>query len=91
MVRETNLIDLSKVTLENYITYNEHLKYEVPRQWGVRNKVVNRRIKRSEEEKKQYLKEYQHKYYMEVTKIKREKLQAVKQLNKEIKSIKEKN
>ena len=35
-------------------------------------------------------KEYQHKYYMEVTKIKRKKLQAVKQLNKEIKSIKEK-
>ena len=90
MIRETNLIDLSKVTLENYTTYNEHLKYEVPRQWGVRNKVVNRRIKRGEEEKKQYQKEYQHKYYMEVTKIKRKKLQAVKQLNKEIKSIKEK-
>lgn len=49
---------------------------------GVRNKVVNRRIKRSKEEKKQYQKEYQHKYYMEVTKIKRKKLQAVKQLNK---------
>ena len=90
MIRETNLIDLSKVTLENYTTYNEHLKYEVPRQWGVRNKIVNRRIKRSEEEKKQYQKEYQHKYYMEVTKFKRKKLRAVKQLNKEIKSIKEK-
>ena len=90
MIKETNLIDLSKVTLENYATYNEHLKFEVPRQWGVRNKVVNRRIKRSEEEKKQYQKEYQHKYYMKVTKIKRKKLQAVKQLNKEIKSIKEK-
>lgn len=35
-------------------------------------------------------KEYKHKYYMEVTKIKRKKLQTIKQLNKEIKSIKEK-
>lgn len=90
MVRESNLIDISKITIENYATYNEHLKFEVPRQWKVRNKVVNRKIKRSEEEKKQYQKEYQHKYYMEVTKIKRKKAQAVKQLNKEIKSIKEK-
>ncbi len=71
MTRESNLIDLSKITLENYATYNERIKFEIPRQWKVQNKVVNRRVKLSEEEKKQHLKEYQHEYYMKVTKIKR--------------------
>lgn len=47
-------------------------------------KYNNSEEERDKEEIKQYLKEYQHKYYMEVTKIKREKLQAVKQLNKKI-------
>lgn len=37
MVRESNLIDISKITKDNYITYNEKLKFEVPRQWNVRN------------------------------------------------------
>ncbi len=70
MVRETNLIDISKITLENYTTYNERIKYEIPRQWGVRNIKPKRKAK-STEERKQYIKEYQHKYYLEVTKKKR--------------------
>ena len=70
MIRETNLIDLSKITLENYATYNEHIKYEIPRQWGVRNRKPRKKAKTTEE-KKQYIKEYQHKYYLKVTKKKR--------------------
>lgn len=71
MIRETNLIDLRKITLENYTTYNEHIKYEIPRQWGVRNIKPKRRCKTAEE-RKQYIKEYQHNYYMRVTKQKRQ-------------------
>lgn len=70
MVRESNLIDLSKITLENYTTYNEHIKYEIPRQWGIR-KIKPKTKTKSTEERKQYIKEYQHKYYLEVTKKKR--------------------
>ena len=70
MVRETNLIDISKITLENYTTYNESIKYEIPRQWGVRNIKPRRKIK-TPEERNQHIKEYQHKYYLEVTKKKR--------------------
>lgn len=70
MVRESNLIDLSKITLENYTTYNERIKYEIPRQWGVRNIKPKRKAK-STEERNQYIKEYQHNYYLEVTKKKR--------------------
>lgn len=71
MVKETNLIDLSKITLENYTTYKEHIKYEIPRQWGVRNIKPKRKCKTAEE-RKQYIKEYQHSYYMRVTKKKRQ-------------------
>lgn len=76
MIVETNLVDLSKITLENYTTYNECIKYEVPRQWGVRH--IKRKLKRkcrTVEEKEQYIqyiKEYQHNYYMKVTKKKRQ-------------------
>ena len=70
MIRETNLIDLSKITLENYTTYNERIKYEIPRQRQTR-KIKPRRKFKSTEERKQYIKEYQHKYYLEVTKKKR--------------------
>lgn len=71
MIRESNLIDLSKITLENYTTYNEHIKYEIPRQWGVTNRKPKRKKCKTEEERKQYIKEYQHNYYMRVTKRKR--------------------
>ena len=71
MIVETNLVDLSKITLENYTTYNEHIKREVPRQWGVR-KIKSKRKCRTAEEREQYIKEYQHNYYMKVTKKKRQ-------------------
>lgn len=74
MIKTSNLIDLNEITLENYATYNERITYEIPRQWGVRNKTANKRVKRSNEELKQHIKEYQHKYYIEVTKIKRKQL-----------------
>ena len=68
---KTNLTDLSKITLDNYKTYNEKIEYEIPRQWGVRNIKQHRRQKRTEEDRKQYLKQYQHEYYLRVTKPKR--------------------
>lgn len=72
MVIETNLIDLSKVTLENYKTYKEKIKYEVPRQWGIQNKIRrNKKQYKTEEDRKKHLKEYQHEYYLKVTKPKR--------------------
>ncbi len=73
MVKETNLIDLSKITLENYTTYNEHVKYEIPRQWGIRN-IKSKRKCKTAAKKRQYIKEYQHNYYMRVTKKKRQGL-----------------
>lgn len=72
MVIETNLIDLNKITLENYKTYNEKIKYEIPRQWGIRN--IKRKSKKEykiEEDRKKHLKEYQHEYYLKVIKPKR--------------------
>ncbi len=76
MVIETNLIDISKVTLDNYKTYNEKIKYEIP-------KISNVKIKPkgiiSAEERKQQLKEYQHNYYLNVTKIKRKLAKERKQ------------
>ena len=72
MIIETNLIDLSKITLENYKTYNEKVKYEVPRQWGARNiKIENKKEYKTEEDRKEHLKQYQHEYYLKVTKPKR--------------------
>lgn len=71
MIIKTNLTDFSKITHENYTTYNEHVEYEVPRQWGARQKYVRKSKKKSEEEKRKHEKEYQHKYYIEVTKKKR--------------------
>lgn len=70
MIIETNLIDLSKITLENYKTYNEKIKYEVPRQWGIRN-IKKKKEHKTEEDRKKYLKEYQHEYYLKVTKLKK--------------------
>lgn len=52
MIIETNLVDLSKITLENYVIYNEHLKYEIPRQWGVRHIKAKRNPKTLEERRK---------------------------------------
>lgn len=72
MIIETNLIDLSKITLENYKTYNEKMKYGVPKQWGARNiKTKNKKEYKTKEERKEYLKQYQHEYYLKVTKPKR--------------------
>lgn len=72
MVRETNLIDLSKITLENYKIYNEKIKYEVPRQWGIRStKRKDKTENKTAEDRKKHLKEYQHEYYLKVTKPKR--------------------
>ena len=64
------VIDISKITSENYTTYNEIVKYEIPKQRQVRN-IKSKKCK-TEEEKKQHIKEYQHQYYLQVTKIKRE-------------------
>lgn len=47
MVRESNLIDISKITKDNYITYNEKLKFEVPRQWHVHNQKSKQKSKRN--------------------------------------------
>ena len=47
------------------------IKYEIPRQWGVRNIKQHIKQKRTEEDRKQYLKQYQHEYYLRVTKPKR--------------------
>ena len=72
MIIETNLIDFSKITLENYTTYNENIKYEIPRQWGIKSrKIKKKKEHKTEKERKQYLKEYQHEYYLKVTKPKR--------------------
>ena len=64
------LIDISKITLENYSTYNEYIKYEIPKQKEVRN-ISYRKKYKTVEERKQQIKEYQHQYYLQVTKIKR--------------------
>lgn len=77
MIIETNLIDLSKVTLENYSTYKERIKYEVPRRWGVR-KIKPKRKPKTVEERKEAIKIYQHNYYLEVTKPKRKEVQNAK-------------
>ena len=39
-----------------------------------RNLIPKPRIKLTEEQRKQYLKEYQHQYYLKVTKLKRKAL-----------------
>lgn len=63
------IVDISKITLENLDYYRS---LGAPKTKGLpRGRNV---IERSEKEKKKHLKEYQHKYYIEVTKIKREKI-----------------
>ena len=79
MIRETNLVDLSKVTLDNPSTWNERIKYEIPRQYGI-NKIKSKnrtKIFKTEEEKIKHIKEYQHNYYMQVTKIKRKQNRGI--------------
>lgn len=76
MIIETNLVDLSKVTLDNPTSWNEHIKYEVPRQWGVR-KIRPKKENKTLEERKEALKIYQHNYYLEVTKPKRKQKRGV--------------
>ncbi len=78
MIRETNLVDLGKVTLDNPSTWNERIKYEIPRQWGI-NKIKSKtKIIKTEEEKIRHIKEYQHNYYMQVTKVKRKQKKGEK-------------
>lgn len=76
MIIETNLVDLNKVTLDNPKSWNECLKYEVPRQWEVRHIKVKRKLK-TLEERKEALKIYQQNYYLEVTKSKRKQKRGV--------------
>lgn len=77
MIRESNLVDLSRVTLDNPSIWNERIKYEIPRQWGI-NKIKSKtKIAKTEEEKIQHIKEYQHNYYMQVTKVKRKQKRGV--------------
>lgn len=72
MIIETNLIDISKINLSNYETYKEKIRYEIYKVSNVkRNKIKPKEIVISAEERKQQLKEYQHNYYLNVTKIKR--------------------
>lgn len=73
MIIETNLIDLGKITFKNYNTYNEKIKYEIPRQWGIRNKKTKKKKQyKTEDARKKHLKQYQHEYYLRVTKPRRE-------------------
>lgn len=71
MIVETNLVDLGKVTLDNPESWNEYIKYEIPREWGVRHTNTKRKPKTSEE-RKEAIKIYQHNYYLKVTKPKRQ-------------------
>lgn len=70
MIITTNLIDISKITLENYNIYNERIKYEVSKQRVIRN-IKTKRKPKTLEERKEAQKIYQHNYYLEVTKPKR--------------------
>lgn len=71
MIIETNLVDLGKITLDNPKSWNEHLKYEVPKQWGLKKVKKLKRKPKTPEERKIVQKIYQHNYYLEVTKLKR--------------------
>lgn len=72
MIIETNLIDISKMTLQNYNKYNKRITYEIYRVSCIpRKKLKSNGVPISSEERKQHLKEYQHNYYLNVTKIKR--------------------
>ena len=69
---KTNLIDLNKITLENYATFNERIEYEITKLSMIKRNITNPKEKIiSAEERKQHIKEYQHNYYLTVTKIKR--------------------
>lgn len=77
MIKETNLIDISKMTSENYNSYNEKIKYEIPRQYNIRQKT--KKVTKTKEEREQHLKEYQHNYYLNVIKMKRKLAKEDKQ------------
>lgn len=80
MVIETNLIDINNMTLENYSSYNEKVKYEINKMCCIqKNKIKPKDSVISAEERKQKLKEYQHNYYLNVTKIKRKLAKEDKQ------------
>ena len=80
MVIETNLIDISKITLSNYETYNEKIKYEINKVSIVKRNIIKpKETAISAEERKQQLKEYQHNYYLNITKIKRKLTKEDKQ------------
>lgn len=72
MIIETNLVDLSKVTLDNPKSWNEYLKYEVPKQWGLKKVKKLKRKPKTPEERKIAQKIYQHNYYLKVRKPKRQ-------------------
>lgn len=80
MIVKTNLIDLNKITSENYAKYNKKIEYEIFKQCMLKkNKVKPKGIVKSAEERKQQLKKYQHNYYLTVTKIKRKLAREDKQ------------
>lgn len=69
---KTNLIDLNKITLENYVTFNERIEYEITKLSMIKRNIIKpKETMISAEEKKQHIKDYQHNYYLTVTKIKR--------------------
>ena len=76
MIITTNLVDLSKVTLDNPNSWKELIKYEVPRQWGVRA-IKSKRKPKTPEERKEAQRIYQHNYYLEVTKPKRKQKRGI--------------
>lgn len=72
MVVETNLIDIKNITLDNYNTYNETIKYEISKEYIKRNISPSKKVM-TQEDKIKHLKEYQHEYYLNITKPKRKK------------------
>lgn len=74
-LKETNLVDISKITLENYQTYSDKVLIEDVRPYTKRKetRTHTKRRKMTEEERQARIKEYQHKYYLEKTKEKRKK------------------
>ena len=60
MIVETNLVDLSKVKANDPTTWNNRVKFEIPRQWGVKNIRKRKRESKTEDERKQAIKRYRN-------------------------------
>lgn len=77
-MKESNLYDISKITLDNYLYYNNKELIEDTRTYTKRTSTKKLKPKLTEEERKAKIKEYQHKYYLEKTREKRKKAREVK-------------